>query len=228
MTNAAPVAFVIDDDPSVRRALGRLLKTAGFGVEVFATAEEFLSWPLPDMPSCAILDVRMPGLGGLDVQRTLAERNASLPIVFITGHGDIPMTVRAMRAGAVDFLPKPFDDEDLLAAVRHAVAKHAQTRRSDAEEDAIRQRADSLSPREREVMARVVCGMLNKQVAHQLGIAVKTVKVHRAQVMRKMQADSLPDLVRMAGRLAGNSPPPSPSPRGTSVATSARGRPAWP
>ena len=197
MTDAAPVVFVVDDDPSVRKALARLLKTAGFAVEVFATADEFLGRPPPGGPACAVLDVRMPGLGGMDVQRTLAAQNATLPVVFITGHGDIPMTVRAMKAGAVDFLPKPFNDLDLLAAVRQAVARHAHSRQVGEEEAALRDRAESLSPREREVMAGVVSGMPNKRVAHRLGIAVKTVKVHRGHVMRKMRADSLADLVRM-------------------------------
>jgi FixJ family two-component response regulator len=228
MSDTAPVVAVIDDDPSVRKALGRLLKTAGFGVELFATADEFLARPDPDGLSCAVLDVRLPGLSGLDLQRALAERDAGLPIIFITGHGDIPMTVRAMKAGAVDFLPKPFDPDDLLAAVGQAVARHAAARRAASEAAAVRQRADALSPRERQVMACVVSGLANKQVAHQLGIALKTVKVHRAQVMRKMRADSLPDLVRLAGRLAGESPAPTPARRGTSVAASARGRPAWP
>src|SRR6266542_2348379 len=169
MTTPSPIVFVIDDDPSVRKALSRLLKSVGFPVEAFATSEEFLAQSLPDVPACVILDVRMPGLSGLDLQRTLAERNVSLPIVFLTGHGDIPMTVRAMKAGAVDFLPKPFNDQDLLAAVRQAVARHAQTRQAEAELAAIRQRAALPSPREREVMALIVRGMLNKQAGHQLG-----------------------------------------------------------
>jgi FixJ family two-component response regulator len=201
MTDAAPIVYVIDDDPSVRKALGRLVKTAGLRVEVCASAEEFLEHSLPEGPACVILDVHMPGLNGLDLQHALAARDASLPIVFITGDGDIPMTVRAMKAGAEDFLLKPFNDHELLAAVRHALARSAQTRQAQAGLAEIRARANALSPREREVMALVVEGMLNKQVGHQLGVTEKTIKAHRAQVMRKMQADSLAQLVRMAGRI---------------------------
>jgi len=202
MTDPAPIAFAIDDDLSVRKALRRLLTAAGFRARAFASAEEFLAQPLPDdAPACIILDVSMPGLSGLDLQRTLAERNVSVPIVFITGHGDIPMTVRALKAGAVDFLPKPFDNRDLLAAVHQAIARDAQARQTGAEVGALRQRQVSLTPREREVMALVVSGLLNKQVGQQLGVTEKTVKVHRAQVMAKMKADSLAALVRMAARL---------------------------
>jgi FixJ family two-component response regulator len=208
MTDAVPLVFVVDDDPSVRRALGRLLKASGFGVDGFASAEEFLKHPPPDRPACVVLDVKMPGLGGLGLQRTLAERAAGLPIVFITGHGDIPMTVRAMKAGAVDFLPKPFNDQDLLAAVRQALARNAQARQAGADLAEIRRRAESLSPREREVMALVVSGKLNKQAGHQLGVTEKTIKAHRAQVMRKMHADSLAELVRMAERLGIPALPP--------------------
>jgi FixJ family two-component response regulator len=206
MTHTTPIVFVIDDDLSVRKALGRLLKSAKFRVEAFASAEEFLEQPIPDVPACIILDVCMSGLSGLDLQRTLRESNRDLPIVFLTGHGDIPMTVRAMRAGAVDFLPKPFNDEELLAAVRRAIAKHARARQAEEELAKIRQRAESLSPREREVMAFVVSGMHNKQTGHQLGVSEKTVKVHRGRVMRKMHADSLPELVRMAQRIEVQSP----------------------
>jgi FixJ family two-component response regulator len=201
MTDLDPTVLVIDDDPSVRRALARLLRAAGLRAETFASAEEFLGQPLPDGPGCLILDVSMPGLSGLDLQRTLAERNAGLPIVFLTGHGDIPTTVRAMKAGAVDFLPKPCDGQALLAAIRWAIARHAQTLQAGEELAAIRHRAESLSPREREVMALVVSGMLNKQVGHRLGVTEKTVKAHRAQVMSKMGADSLAELVRMADRI---------------------------
>jgi len=220
MTDLAPIVFVIDDDPSVRKALGRLLTSAGFSVVVFATAEAFLEQPLPDVPACLILDVRMPGLSGLDLQHTLVEREAGLPIVFLTGYGDIPMTVQAMKAGAADFLPKPFNDQDLLTAVRQAIARHVQARHAEAELTAIRQRAASLSPREREVMALIVRGMLNKQAAHQLGVTEKTIKVHRAQVMRKMQVRSLAELVRLAQRIGVPSPQPPPlhhSPRTTAV-----------
>jgi FixJ family two-component response regulator len=200
------MVFVIDDDPGVGRALGRLLKAAGFRALVFASAEEFLQQPLADVPACAIVDVYLPGLDGLDLQRSLAARDASLPIVFITGHGDIPMTVRAMKAGAVDFLAKPFNDRDLLAAVWQGLARHAQSRQREVELAAIRQRSQALSPREREVMDLVVTGMLNKQVGNQLGVTEKTIKVHRARVMRKMRADSLAELVRMAQRIGTPSP----------------------
>jgi len=201
MSKAAPSTFVVDDDPSVRRALRRLLKSAGFDAQAFASGEEFLRHPVPEGPACVVLDVTMPGLGGLALQRTLSERNTGLPVVFITGHGDIPMAVRALKSGAVDFLPKPFDDQDLLNAVRRALAQAASARQEAADTAAIRQRADALSPREREVLALVVRGMLNKQIGRQLGIAEKTVKVHRAQVMHKMEAVSVAELVQMAARI---------------------------
>lgn len=201
MTEPIPIAFVIDDDPSVRRALRRLLRSAGFQVEAFGSAEEFLARPAPDGPACVVVDVRMPGLSGLDLQRELAERHTDLPIIFITGHGDIPMTVRAMKAGAVDFLPKPFHDDDLLAAVRQAIARQRSGRRTHAELTMIRERAQTLSPRERQVLAMVVRGVLNKQAGQQLGVSEKTIKAHRAQVMRKMGADSLAELVRMTERM---------------------------
>lgn len=202
MSDAAPVLFVIDDDPSVRKSLARLLKLAGWRVETFASADAFLQSSLPEGPACAVLDVQMPGLDGLDLQRTLAERNAQLPIVFLTGHGDIPMTVRAMKAGALDVLTKPFRAHELLAAIEQAIAGQAQSRQAGADLAGLRQRADTLSPREREVMALVVRGLLNKQVGHQLGVAERTIKAHRAQVMRKMRADSLAELVRMSEKLA--------------------------
>jgi FixJ family two-component response regulator len=206
MNDPTPTVLVVDDDPSVRRALGRLLKSAGFGVETFASAEAFLDRPLPHGSACLVLDVSMPGLNGLDVQRALAERNAGLPVVFVTGHGDIPMTVRAMWAGATDFLPKPCKGTDLVAAVRRAVALHAQGREARSHSDELRRRADVLTPREREVMWLVVTGMLNKQTGHRLGVTEKTVKVHRARVMRKMGADSLAELVRMAEQLRAELP----------------------
>jgi FixJ family two-component response regulator len=209
MTETDPAVFVVDDDPSVRKALGRLLKAEGFRVELFASAEEFLARPPADGPACAVLDVQLPGLGGLDLQRALTVRGGGLPVVFVTGHGDIPMTVRAMKSGAADFLPKPVAARDLLAAVGHAVARHARTLREDGELADIRRRAEALSPREREVLALVVRGMLNKQVGRHLGVTEKTVKAHRAQVMHKMGADSLADLVRMASRL-GIEPVPTP------------------
>jgi RNA polymerase sigma factor (sigma-70 family) len=178
-----------------------LLKSAGFQVLTYAAADDFLEQSVPDVTGCIVLDVQMPGLGGLDLQRRLAEKNARLPIVFLTGHGDIPMAVRAMRAGAVDFLAKPFDASELLNSVRKALATHAAARQTEAEVASIRQRAESLSPREREVMALVVDGMANKETGSQLGVTEKTVKVHRARVMRKMQADSLAELVRLAERI---------------------------
>jgi FixJ family two-component response regulator len=206
MTETSPVVFVVDDDPSVRGAVSRFLKSVGFRVEAFASAEDFLKQPLPDLPACVVLDVCIPGLDGLDAQHTLAQRNASPPVVFITGHGDIPLSVRAMKAGAVDFLPKPFNNQDLLAAVRSALARHRLARQEATERSAIGRRVESLSPREREVMALVVSGMLNKQIGHRLGVSEKTIKVHRARVMAKMQADSLPDLVRMAEKVGVRAP----------------------
>jgi FixJ family two-component response regulator len=212
MTKPAPIVFVIDDDLSVRMALGRLLKSAGYRVTLLPSAEEFLRQTLCDTPACLVLDVSMPGLSGLDLQRTLAERDTGLPIVFITGHGDIPMSVRAMKTGAVDFLPKPFDDEDLLAAVRQAIARHVHARQTGAELAELKRRVETLSLREREVMLLVVRGMLNKQAGHQLGVSEKTIKVHRARVMHKMHANSLADLVRMVERLGVTSPQSEPRP----------------
>jgi FixJ family two-component response regulator len=201
MTESAAIVFVVDDDSSVRKALARLLKSALLHVEVFAGAQEFLERPLPDAPACLILDVRMPGLNGLDLQSALAERNSSLPIIFVSGRGNIAMAVRAMKGGAVDFLTKPLNNQELLTTVRRALARHAQARQAGAELAGIRQRAQCLSQREREVMALVVSGLLNKQAGHKLGITEKTIKVHRAQVMHKMGANSLPELVRMAERM---------------------------
>jgi FixJ family two-component response regulator len=212
MTETAPAVFVIDDDPSVRKALGRLLKASGFHATAFATAEEFLGQAPPDGPACVVLDVRMPGMSGLDLQRVLAGGDAGLPVVFITGHGDIPMSVRAMKAGAVDFLVKPFDHQDLLAAVRQALARHAQARQAAAELAEVRRRAASLSPRERAVLECVVRGMLNKETGRALGVTEKTVKAHRAHVMRKMRARSLADLVRLAEKLGVPYAPPRPQP----------------
>jgi FixJ family two-component response regulator len=208
MTDCGPVVFVIDDDVSVRKAVGRLLKSAGMRALAFASADAFLKQPLPDAPACAVLDVNMPGINGLQLQRTLADRTAGLPIVFITGYGDIPMSVRAMKGGATDFLVKPFNNEDLLAAVRQALISNTQARQMGAALATLRQRADSLSPREREVMALVVRGKLNKQVGKQLGVTEKTVKAHRAQVMHKMRAESLAELVRMSEKISVQSPGP--------------------
>jgi FixJ family two-component response regulator len=201
MTNAAPLVFVVDDDASIRTALSRLVRSAGLGVETFASAQQFLRYERPATPACLVLDVQLPGLDGLELQHQLNEENAALPIVFITGHGDIPMSVRAMKAGAVDFLSKPFQDHALLDAIQQAIAKGRQVSQHQAEVAELRRRADTLTPREREVLALVVSGLLNKQVGFKLGVCEKTIKVHRGQVMKKMHADSLADLVRMAGKL---------------------------
>jgi RNA polymerase sigma factor (sigma-70 family) len=202
----APVVFVIDDDPSVRTSLKFLINTVGLQVENFDSAEAFLRGKLPDRPSCLVLDVRLHGMSGLDFQRELAARSLCTPIVFITGHGDIPMSVRAMKAGAVEFLTKPFRDQDLLDAIRIALERDQARRDQEKNAKDLQQRFDSLTPREREVVSMVVSGMLNKQIAGQLGTAENTVKVHRSRAMEKMHAQSLADLVRMVEKLKHPSP----------------------
>ena len=197
----APVVFVVDDDPSVRSSLKFLISSEGLQVESFDSADAFLQRKLQDVPSCLVLDVRLRGVSGLDFQRELAARNIPIPIVFITGHGDIPMTVKAMKAGAIEFLAKPFRDQDLLDAVRIALERDRARREQEKEVADLQQRFNSLSPREQEVISMVASGMLNKQIAGQLGVAENTVKVHRSRAMEKMQAQSFAELVRMIEKL---------------------------
>jgi FixJ family two-component response regulator len=205
MTGGAPVVFVIDDDPSVRSSLKFLLSTVGLQVESFDSADSFLQRKPPDVPSCLVLDVRMPGLSGLDFQNELARRHSHIPVVFLTGHGDIPMSVRAMKAGAVEFLTKPFRDQDLLDAVRVALERDRARREQEKEVVDLQRRYDSLTSREQQVISMLVSGMLNKQIAGQLGTAESTVKVQRSRAMEKMHADSLVDLVRMIEKIKGPS-----------------------
>jgi FixJ family two-component response regulator len=205
MMDAAPqqqsVAFIVDDDPSVRSALARLIRSVGLQAEVFGSAAEFLQGKLPDVPSCLILDVRLPGQSGLDFQAELAKANIHIPIIFMTGHGDIPMTVRAMKGGAIDFLAKPFRDQDMLDAVAMAIEHDRKRRESEKLTAGLKTTFESLTPREREVMVLVSSGLMNKQVAAQMSLAEITVKIHRGHVMKKMGARSLADLVRMADLL---------------------------
>src|SRR3977135_4234617 len=200
MSEVTSIVFVVDDDVSVRESLELLIRAAGWQPETFASAQTFLSRPRPTVPCCLVLDVTLPGLSGLELQQQLAGRT-DMPIIFITGHGDVPMTVQAMKAGAVEFLTKPFTDDVLLDAIRHAIERSQTARDQEAVRRALRERYLTLSVRQREVMALVVSGLLNKQVAAELGISEITVKAHRGQVMRKLNADSLADLVRLAATL---------------------------
>ena len=201
MSEPESIVFVVDDDPSVRSAIKRLIVCVGLHVELFESAQEFLASKLPNVPSCLVLDVRLPRISGLALQRQLAEANVRIPIIFVTAHSDVPMTVRALKAGAVEFLTKPFRDQDLLDAIHLALERDRGRRQQDAELAALRERFELLSPREREVIAMVVSGMLNKQIAVQIGTAENTVKVHRSRAMEKMQANSLADLIKMIERL---------------------------
>jgi FixJ family two-component response regulator len=201
MIEGEPIVFVVDDDPSVRRSIERLIQSIGLKVQTFQSAGEFLQRARPEGPACLILDVRLPGLRGLDLQRELTNRGIQLPIIFITAHGDIPMTVRAMKGGAVEFLTKPFRTRHLLDAIRAAIERDRDTLKQRSEVAQLRNRYDLLTPREREVLAFLVVGLLNKQIAGELVTTERTIKFHRAHIMQKMRAESIADLVRMAQKL---------------------------
>ena len=201
MNETAPMVFVVDDDPSVRRAVKRLIESVGLQVRLFASSREFLLSTRPDAPGCLVLDIRLPGISGLDFQQELAEADVRIPIIFITAHGDIPMTVRAMKAGAVEFLAKPFRDQDLLDAIQVGLQRDRARRERDAEIAVLRSRFESLTPREREVVSMVALGMANKQIGVEIGTTENTVKTHRSRAMEKMQAQSLAELVTMLERL---------------------------
>lgn len=205
--SSIPIVFVVDDDISVRESLELLIGCEGWQPETFASAQEFLKRPRPHVPSCLVLDVSLPGLNGLELQERIAAERADMPIIFITGHGDVPITVKAMKAGAVEFLTKPFRDEALLSAIRQALERSRIALGNEARMQSLRDRYASLTERERQVMALVVSGLLNKQVGGELGISEITVKAHRGKVMQKMKADSLPALVKMAGQLRVSPPP---------------------
>jgi len=201
MSDANSTVLVIDDDPDVRASVGRLLRSLGIDVQLFASISEFLKSDPPDGPTCLVLDIRLPGQSGLDFQRELARAKRELPIIFITGHGDIPMSVQAMKGGAIEFLTKPFRDQDLLEAIQLGLSRDRARRENEKDLTALRERFASLSPREREIVLQVARGRLSKQIAHDIGIAEATVKVHRSRAMHKMKASSLPELGRMADKL---------------------------
>ena len=200
------IIAIVDDDPSAREGLSSLIQSAGWRVETFASAQEFLARPRAEVPSCLLLDLQLPGLSGLDLQKRMAEVGLEIPIVFLTGHGNIPVSVKAMKAGAVEFLTKPFDEGELFQAIQEAIERDQRTRQRHAEMLELHRRYESLTPREQQVMQQVVTGLLNKQIAAELNITEFTVKIHRGHVMRKMRADSLADLVRMAESLRISSP----------------------